>query len=1289
MRRFRTHVTHFLLLTFLLQTLCPTTVLADDFFGRFARLVKEGYHGTPPKVCQDCAVEYLAENIDWLEHHIDRYGSIVAKQPDIWGEARLTKHRDEYERIMYQELNQFQFKLNAAISQSDSSFLAQALALSAAAGDQSVPTIEAKGTTTSTSIGDTKAILRGAGTSGQPASTFGDFGTASQPKINIEPTIFLDQLSRYLQHLHELRRINEGDDTSDSPGYSMTLVRIPVSLLPGKLTRTGFGGEITITATPVLSDDLLPTTFRNLVINDLVDQLGLPLVRTVENVEQVTQYRNKLEETKQAKQAIKTAASVINEWNLLNSIVDRRECKKLVSPLVDNPSARKALQLAIDELVFQSESEGLDEIIASVNDDEREKRLQDYGDLITANIKFVNDNLAEFAIKILAEKKSPSKQNRNDAKAALEKAVIALGMIDEEIKKLDKQIESNNKTDITFKLQKLGFEYTPGNKGPVGIRGTCSSPRAAIEESTRDLKRHKNQLSEVLVVMSGTASSALNSLQTEVRRDIVTSSVSASGRSRRATQPVPPSQLLDVYGFDLFFATSEFFCPAYSGRQVRWNGKSYCTFLPKCNPPNEYRIDLLDAQKWLSAELSAAHEFLSRPQYMWLWHELAKPSSGLASAIRSGHLGTEAHQVLPYILEESLPAPGESVRTPAPEGLDLKGPATVATFRKYFFDNLHQLPHKNTLDERQQVIENLAWAIVVESALLNERLNDDIRKTAVSKGCHCMGIGDRDLTFFLPEAAGREESPLSGEFITATKAFQEYVACRWPIHVFAIDPREQDQNVADVSSRKRELQFALALGFTNGQIGANSLTQYSRNLETQIETISLNRTIVGFGHGEDTFGWQFYPRVQALHVPGTLGAIKETICGVGRDDDLRKRQLEPGMRECVAIVLMPSFVPYADFDIRTNWFKLTNPKNAALTMKHTMRLSKAITAMRRSKAQCAKCAHCYRPGEIGHLMTRVDQLDRELPLQSMRAQIPYENTLGGFEMFNTGVTDLSPELIGWYGAPGVVIQGDNNCYKCGCEVECEATDAENLIASHVDGLHANSKIASGKSQPLPTCEGAGTTLFLVGDNFSVHDTKIIAGGVCIPHVRLISREIMRVTIPSCVNTVQIDGKDYVAVYAATPYGVTNHLHVPIHCRKGTKNLSKPCGEQTAANADTDTPKEEEKKEKEASDSCAWQLIPLPEVRSPYALTSAMQPLSSPEEAIAALNNATTRIEAVVEAQANVVPTEFVVNVQSTEASTQAVAGQSKHADRKGPVAKQLHTKMRECWHNLRDKLPCN
>lgn len=912
------------------QSIAPTSAQADPFFGRLKRMVHEStYHGSEPATCEVGAIEELAENIDWLEHHIDSYGSIVAKQPDIWGEARLTKHRDEYERVMFTRLGGFGFRLNAAITQADAAFLAQALALSAAASGTapSVSTVAA-GTAASAAANTATAQLKAA-TVGTPDNQLAErFGITDANKIGLEPTIEIDQMSRYLNHLHELRRINEGDDTSDSPGYSMNLVRIPVSILPGKLTREGFGAEVTVTCTPVLSDDLLPTTFRNLVVNDVVHQLRLPVTRAAE---------------------------------------------ELLAPVAG-----------------------------------------------------------------------------------------------------DKHSGSNGSVLKQFSASStVGFQ-----------RGH-----------------------------------------------------------------LPYFRIAEVIGDKEMTKIANDFKNSYDGKYVRWNGG------PKCDPKN---VDLLDVHRWLDPQATAAYELLTEPQHLGVYAALAAPGSGLVNQLRNGHIETK---------QGTQEAP------------------SVAHYRHYFFEEIHrhaslaeQLPqgfapcenhpdlaaaifNTNTSSQAETSVEAIAWAILVESALLNDQLNRDVRKLAEAKGVYELQT-DRQMWFFLPDSVttpGLGFEPLQAEFDAATDVFQQYVKARWPIHVFAIDPREQDQNVADVSARSRELQFALAVGFVTGKIGANSLTQYSRRLETQVETITLNRTIVGFGHGSDTFGWRFQPRVQALDVPGTLGSIRETLCGTSRDYDLKHRQIEPGQRECVAVVLMPSFIPYADFDVRTNWFKLTNPKNAALTMKDTVRLSRAVTAMRNSRAQCSQCAHLYREGEVARMMKRVDQLDRELPLQSMRALVPYENTLGGFEMFNTGVTDLAPELIGWYGAPGIDLDPTAcGCYR-GCNlINAECSDAEGCeeLNDQLKALGETLKTLNAENQteaddPLAPCNGPGTTLFLVGKNFSVHDTKVIAGGVCIPHVRLVSREIMQVTIPHCVNTVKLceNGSDkpneYVAVYAATPYGVTSHLHVPV------------------------------------------------------------------------------------------------------------------------------------------------
>jgi hypothetical protein len=82
----------------------------------------------------------------------------------------------------------------------------------------------------------------------------------------------------------------------------------------------------------------------------------------------------------------------------------------------------------------------------------------------------------------------------------------------------------------------------------------------------------------------------------------------------------------------------------------------------------------------------------------------------------------------------------------------------------------------------------------------------------------------------------------------------------------------------------------------------------------------------------------------------------------------------------------------------------------------------------------------------------------------MSVQVPYENTLGGFAMFSTGVTDLAPELFGWYGAPAINLD-------------------------------------------------APTTIFLIGNHFSVHQTRVLVGGQEVTNQEMLSRQVMKVTIP--------------------------------------------------------------------------------------------------------------------------------------------------------------------------------
>ncbi len=41
-------------------------------------------------------------------------------------------------------------------------------------------------------------------------------------------------MSRYVDHLNQLRRINEGDDTADAAGYALNLIGFRSPCCPGK-----------------------------------------------------------------------------------------------------------------------------------------------------------------------------------------------------------------------------------------------------------------------------------------------------------------------------------------------------------------------------------------------------------------------------------------------------------------------------------------------------------------------------------------------------------------------------------------------------------------------------------------------------------------------------------------------------------------------------------------------------------------------------------------------------------------------------------------------------------------------------------------------------------------------------------------------------------------------------------------------------------------------------------------------------------------------------------------------
>lgn len=925
-------------------------------------------------------VQQLARQIDKLERHLDEYGTVVAKAPDVWGQARLTKYRREYEELLVAERTEFKDTINASISRSDQAFLASALALQAAiSGNQATMTVPVTRelTTSKQSVArnlDGTVIYDKSGnpvlltntnpelvtnneqqplgvpnpstsaaglistpefTSHETLSVRDTSGFAVKDGVALEPTVHLDQLSRYMNHLHELRRISDGDDKADAPGYALHLVRLPVSVLPGKRTREGYGAEVTFIAKPHLHERLLPTTFRGLVVNDVVEHLAFPLANFID--------RN------DAKEIIEIAPRALTLRN------NQDQVKKIKREI-------ELMQSTLCRLKAESDQQK----IAGL--------AYEYAAL-TISVAITAHELG-----LLTE------SQRDCILAGAEKSKR------ESAKKKNKSVSPEGNLQLYN-----GDELGELHKELVQLSNNFNVNVSRVISNTSLLEGLGNRLKEAQVNLPSMA----------------------GARNRRAILPYPTTQAFEVMGIEQLITLAKLALPL---KDTRFNNNSTL---------------ILDLETFLSEEVNSAYDYLNHNEHLW-----QSCTVELAQAIRA------------------------------------KNAQQLAVLRQTFMEQI-------CLSDEVTHTGVLAWAIIVESALLNERLVEDMRELAASKNAFCLNTSW--LPYFGPNPPAE-----------AVESFNQYVTCRWPIHVVAIDPVTQDQNVADRFSQRREMQLALSLAFASGRMGAQKFMRFNRRLELDMETIALHRTTVGFSHGDDTFGWRFMPRVQSPDTESPAKTVGRMLFtgGPTRNYLEKESRLEPGIRECTAIVIMPSFVPYVVFDMRTNWFKLNNPSKKELDLRDGVGLSSDITSLRCLSQQCVEDQHLYRQDEVYRLNRAVDQLEKRLPLQTTYVQMPFENSLGGFEFFNSGVSDLAPQLKGFYGEPGV-------------------------------------KIGSGES----------TTLFLVGDHFSNHETKVIAGNMKIENnaLMILSRQVLQITIPGNVHV----SDDVVDIHVATPYGVSNHVVVPV------------------------------------------------------------------------------------------------------------------------------------------------
>ncbi len=268
-------------------------------------------------------------------------------------------------------------------------------------------------------------------------------------------------------------------------------------------------------------------------------------------------------------------------------------------------------------------------------------------------------------------------------------------------------------------------------------------------------------------------------------------------------------------------------------------------------------------------------------------------------------------------------------------------------------------------------------------------------------------VNSNFVIFFHPDRS-REES---------VRLWREMIEHTFPVHVFALDPELDEQNIYDSFERRRLLQLALAINIANGGFGLEQRLKLSRQLELEMASIDLNRTIVGFTHGNDTFGWYFRPRLQSPPTESNnIAAAMRTLWSTGPTEhyDLKHRELEPGIRECEAIIVLPSIATRVAFDVTTNWERLTKPGATKRSYEEMISLGQRLHQLKFDAVR-VRDQDCFRPGDYERMLSRIEQMDKMLSMQSLTVDIPFEYEVAAADLFSKGNAHLKPELRDFYG----------------------------------------------------------------------------------------------------------------------------------------------------------------------------------------------------------------------------------------------------------------------------------
>ena len=383
---------------------------------------------------------------------------------------------------------------------------------------------------------------------------------------------------------------------------------------------------------------------------------------------------------------------------------------------------------------------------------------------------------------------------------------------------------------------------------------------------------------------------------------------------------------------------------------------------------------------------------------------------------------------------------------------------------------------------RKRVVSTLAFALQIQAAGISRRLKQDMTDQDATLKPEFL----RQLSFFEPEVSDE-----------VFHAFEHYVTVKWPLRVYAIEPVIAQQNVADAFGRSKRSALDLIGSGPMGPWKALAGIAADRRAADDETAIRLNPTMVGFGAGQSTFGWIFYPRLQTSGSSNgrLLTDVALLLNGRVPDPIGNDQSIEPGQRECTALIEMPNFVPEIEFVTVANWFRTSeigDGQRSDLEKASSLgrRLIEAENALNKAKVEGR-----YRPEDYQIVTDRINQLRDLMPTQRLVVRVPFSGDHNDSRIFCSQGLQLRPSLLGWHGKPPE--------------------------------------------------RGEESTLFVEGRNFSVHDTHVIAGGKLAKSV-LVSRNLLEVTIAKDASpTPSAEGDPLLDINVATPNGVSNHLLIKI------------------------------------------------------------------------------------------------------------------------------------------------